>query len=88
MIENDEQLQQAHEALGDLYRLLASYRSRIRPLNVRNYTVLAQGPLEEIRKIQTDIDDYLGLKEPPVIVEEHDATNQTALLREAPPRSG
>ncbi len=88
MIENDEQLQQAHEALGDLYKLLASYRTRIRPLNLRNYTVLAQGPLEEIRKIQAQIDDYLGLKEAAGISEESTASGQTAVLREGPPRSG
>jgi hypothetical protein len=64
MIENDEQLQQAWEALGDLYRAVASYRSRILPVNPRNYAVIAQGPQDEIRKLQAEIDDYLGLREP------------------------
>ena len=36
MIENDEQLQQTWEALGDLYRALASYRSKILPVNPHN----------------------------------------------------
>ena len=84
MIENDEQLQQAHEALGDFYQLLASYRAKIRPLNLRNYNVLAQGPVEDIRKIQAEIDDYLGLKQP----SESAVTGEAAVLREAPPRSG
>ena len=56
MIENDEQLQQAYEALGDLYRVLASYRAKVLPVNARNYSVMAQGPLEEIRKIQREIE--------------------------------
>ena len=47
MIENDEQLQQATEALNDLYRALASYRSKILPVNPRNYGIIAQGPLDE-----------------------------------------
>ena len=64
MIENDEQLQQAWEALGDLYRALASYRSKILPLNPRNYAIIAQGPLDEIRKLQAEVDEYLGLREP------------------------
>lgn len=63
MITNDEQLQQAYEALGDLYRALASYRSKILRVNPSNYAVIAQGPLEEIRKIQFDINAYLGLSE-------------------------
>jgi hypothetical protein len=61
MIENDEQLQQATEALADLYRALASYRSKILPANPRNYALVAQGPLDEIRKIRAEIDEYLGL---------------------------
>jgi hypothetical protein len=63
MIENGEQLQQAYEALGDLYRALASYRERILPANPRNYAVIAQGPLEEVRRIQAEIHTYLGLHE-------------------------
>ena len=64
MIENDEQLQQTGAALGDLYRALASYRSKILPANPRNYVIVAQGPLDEIRKLQAEVDEYLGLREP------------------------
>src|SRR5436309_2372663 len=60
MIETDEQLNQAWEALGDLYRALASYRSKILPANLRNYAIIAQGPQDQIRKIQAKIDEYLG----------------------------
>jgi len=63
MIENDEQLQQAWEALGDLYRAVASYRSKMLPVNPRNYAVIAQGPLDEIRKLQAEVDQVLGLRE-------------------------
>jgi hypothetical protein len=75
MIENDEQLQQAWEALGDLYRALASYRSKILPVNPRNYAIIAHGPLDEIRKLQAEVDEYLGLREPAAI---------TDALRETP----
>jgi hypothetical protein len=64
MIENDEQLRQACEALGDLYQALASYRSKILPVNPRNYAIIAQGPHDQVRKIQAEIDEYLGLHEP------------------------
>ena len=61
MIQNEAQLQQACDALGDLYRVLGSYRSRILPQNARNYAMMAQGPLEQIRKLQSEIEEYLGL---------------------------
>ena len=61
MIRNDAQLEQACDALGDLYRVLASYRSQILPQNPRNYALMAQGPLEEVRKLQSEIEEYLGL---------------------------
>jgi len=83
MISNDEQLQQAYEALGDLYRALASYRAKILRVNLTNYNLIAQGPLEEIRRIQSDINAYLGLHE------SLNASQGAAVLREgAPPLSG
>ena len=75
MIENDEQLQQASEALGDLYRALASYRRKILPVNPRNYAIISQGPLDQIREIRAEIDEYLGLRESAI----------SDVLRENPP---
>jgi hypothetical protein len=34
------------------------------PVNPRNYAIIAQGPLDEIRKLQAEVDEYLGLREP------------------------
>ena len=84
MIEDDEQLQQAYEALGDLYRALASYRAKILPVNPRNYAVIAQGPLEEIRKIQAEIDSYLGLTESPEAADRPTAIESADVARETP----
>ena len=88
MIETDEQLQQAYEAVGDLYKALASYRAKVLPLNPRNYAVMAQGPLEEIRKIQAEIDAYLGLREPLGAVSAPGASEEAPVLRETPPDYG
>ena len=88
MIENDGQLRQAYEALGDLYQALASYRAKVLPLNPRNYAVMAQGPLEEIRKIQAEIDAYLGLRELPGVASASGASEPSAALRETPPDYG
>ena len=59
MIENDAQLQQAIEQIERLYRGLNSLRSDVLPKNPRNFAVLAEGPLDEIRKLQVEIDAYV-----------------------------
>ena len=60
MIENLEQLEQAIEQMGRMQRILESYRADILPKNPRNFAVFAEGPLDEIRKLQIDISQYLG----------------------------
>lgn len=76
MIETDEQLHQAWEALGDLYQALASYRSKILPANPRNYAIMARGPQDQIQKLQAEIDEYLGLRKP--------TASEANALRETP----
>ena len=60
MIENTAQLDQALEQTGRMQRILESYRTRILPKNPRNFAVFAEGPLDEIRKLQVEIDEYLS----------------------------
>ena len=60
MIENDAQLQQAIEQIERLYRGLDSLRADILPKNPRNFALFAEGPLDEIRKLQAEIDDYVN----------------------------
>ena len=59
MIEDTEQLQQALEQMGRMQRILDSFRADILPKNPRNFAVFAEGPLDEIRKLQTEISEYL-----------------------------
>jgi hypothetical protein len=60
MIENTDQLAQAIEQMGRMQRILESYRADILPKNPRNFAVFAEGPLDEIRKLETEISDYLN----------------------------
>jgi hypothetical protein len=60
MIETTEQLQQAIEQMGRMQRILESYRADILPQNPRNFAIFADGPLDEIRKLQTEIAKYVG----------------------------
>jgi len=59
MIETEAQLQQALEQIENLCHALQSLRARVFPKNPRNFAILAEGPVDEIRKLQMDVDDYL-----------------------------
>ena len=60
MIENDRQLQQAIEQIERLYQGLDALRGDILPKNPRNFAILAEGPLDEIHKLQSEIDKYVA----------------------------
>jgi hypothetical protein len=60
MIETADQLYQAIEQMGRMQRILESYRSDILSKNPRNFAVFAEGPLEQIRQLQAQIDDYIA----------------------------
>lgn len=60
MIKDDAQLQQAIEQIGRLYEGLDALRADILPKNPRNFAVLAEGPLDEIHKLQAAIDQYVS----------------------------
>ena len=70
MIENEEQMKATHEALGHLYRAVASLRRQFLPGNPRQYGLFSEGPVCEIRKLQSDIDDYLGIRQPGALHED------------------
>lgn len=63
MIENTDQLIQAIEQMGRMQRLLESFQRDILLKNPKNFAVFAEGPLDEIRKLQADIDAYLNRPE-------------------------
>ena len=47
-----EQLGQAIEQMGRMQRVLESYRDEILTKNPRNFALLAEGPLEQLRQLQ------------------------------------
>lgn len=59
MIETSEQLYQAIEQMGRMQRILESHRNEILAKNPHNFALLAEGPLEQLRQLQKQIDDYL-----------------------------
>jgi hypothetical protein len=69
MISNDEQLRHALKALEHLYVALAALRRDILPQNEANFALMAEGPVDMIRKLGREIDEYVGLS----LAEELDA---------------
>jgi hypothetical protein len=59
MIAVPEQLGQAIDQMGRMQRILESYRNDILNKNPRNFAVLAEGPLEQLRQLQQQIDEYI-----------------------------
>jgi hypothetical protein len=59
MMETSEQLYQTIEQMGRMQRILESYRNEILTLTPRNFAVLAEGPLEQLRQLQQQIDEYI-----------------------------
>lgn len=64
MIHSDEGLSLTIEQLARMYRVLAGLHKEIAPRNYSNYLLLAEGPLDQIRELQREIDEYLGIAEP------------------------
>ena len=69
MIENDDQMRRTAEQMLRMYIALSDLRQRLLPVNKRNYEIFAEGPIEEIRRLRAEIDEYLGLNEPAAAIE-------------------
>ena len=65
MIETAEQLYQAIEPMGRMQRILEPYRNELLVKTPRNFAVLAEGPLEQLRQLQKQFDDYIQTLETP-----------------------
>jgi len=59
MIQNEAQLQQALEQIENLCRAVQALRADLFPKNPRNFAILAEGPMDEIRKLQTLVEEYI-----------------------------
>jgi hypothetical protein len=59
VIQNEAQLRQALEQLQNLCAAVNSLRADLFAKNSRNFAVLAEGPLEQIRQLQAQVDEYV-----------------------------
>ena len=60
MIDNDAQLQQALEQMARMCRALAALRSDLLSRNRQQFAMMAEGPLEQIRRLEQEVSAYLG----------------------------
>ena len=51
MLNSPDQLGQAIDQMGRMQRILEAYRNEILTKNPRNFAMLAEGPLEQIRQL-------------------------------------
>jgi hypothetical protein len=63
MIQNEGQLRQALQQIQNLYVALDGLRAEVFPKNPRNFAILAEGPLEQIRQLQLQVDAYVHFLE-------------------------
>jgi hypothetical protein len=59
MIQNESQLSQALEQIQSLCAAVDSLRAEVLVKNPRNFAVLAEGPLEQIRQLQAQVDEFV-----------------------------
>lgn len=61
MIQNSAQLQQTREALTHIENALAALRARVEPTNPALFAAMAEDYLNDIRRLRSEIDVYVGL---------------------------
>ena len=67
MITDEKQLEQAVEQMGRMCRALASLNAEVLPQSRQQFALMAEGPLEEIRRLEEEISQYVAqtLENPP-----------------------
>lgn len=61
MIKSELEFNQAIEQLERMYRALAALRSRRDTMSEQQFRVMTEGPQEELRRLQTELDSYLDI---------------------------
>ena len=61
MIQNDEQLKRTQGALALVEHTLAAIRDKRSSMHPSQFALMAEGPIEDIRRLRRQIDEYLGL---------------------------
>lgn len=63
MINSDAALEKNLQLIQSMYQAIVALKRDIAPQNFTNYLILAEGPIEQIRRLRAEIDEYLGIQE-------------------------
>ena len=59
MISDERQLEQAVEQMGRMCRALFTLNTEVLPQSRKQFALMAEGPLEEIRRLEKEISQYV-----------------------------
>ena len=60
MIQNQRELEQATEQISRMYRALAVLREEVLPTSREQFEILAEGPLDELYRLEAEVSLYCG----------------------------
>lgn len=60
-LRNNEELKQALNAVAKLHVALATLRQEVAPQSQENFEVMAEGVVDEIERLEAEINAYTGL---------------------------
>ena len=63
MISNDSELGQAIDQMERMYRAIAALRREVYPTSPQQFALMAEGPLDELARLQELVDTYTGKAE-------------------------
>lgn len=63
MITNEAQRKQAEECIEIMRRSLEDMKKTVMPKSHQWYEVMTEGPIDEINRLQSEIDDYLARRQ-------------------------
>lgn len=61
MITSEQEFNQTIEQLERMYRALAALRSRRESMSDQQFRLMTEGPQEELRRLQTELESYLDI---------------------------
>ena len=64
MIESSQQLQDTRDALEQVERALRSLKEKVKSKNPQLFAAMSEGYQSEIRKLRSEIEEYVGVTEP------------------------
>ena len=62
MIQNQASLEQTREQLANMEDVVASLMSRAETMHPSQLSLLLEGPLDMIRQLRSEIDEYVGIE--------------------------